>query len=496
MKIDEKTYFDKVYGCWIGKSIGGSIGTPLEGKKEFIDLPYEYPEEILANDDLDLQLVWLDILKRKGIKINSQDLAEGWKNNITYPFDEYGVAKANLKLGLKPPITGIYNNWFKNCMGAPIRSEIWACISPGKPEIAGYYAFQDACVDHWNEGVYGEIFLAVLESVVFVENNIEKAINEGIEFLPRSSKVRQVVKFTYSLHKEGKNLKEIREKIIEKFGHHNFTDCVQNIGFIILGLLKGEGDFLKTIISAVSCGYDTDCTGATSGAIAGILLGKEEIERQAKTKIDERIVAGWGISGIEVPENIEELTEEVIRIRRMVMEEDNLPEIKKPFILPEIPEFTSPLKFPFFVSQSFSLDKIEDIEKEILNGNNKRFVRKEIFDTFYFPLEKYFKNSNSPQAIFLSTRIRMNEKKKIKIYPVTNDGVKLWIDKKLVLSYHNHNDFLPAPHRPGNPLVEMEMDKGEHSILLEIFKCRDDLEFAWIIADEKNNLIVDMEYEE
>ena len=39
------------------------------------------------------------------------------------------------------------------------------------------------------------------------------------------------------------------------------------------------------------------------------------------------------------------------------------------------------------------------------------------------------------------------------------------------------------------------MDKGKHSILLEIFKCRDDLEFAWIIADEKNNLIVDMEYE-
>jgi len=126
--MNKEIYYEKVYGCWIGKSIGGSIGTPFEGRKEFIELNYKYPDEILANDDLDLQLVWLDILKKKGIKTNSQDLAEGWKNNITYPFDEYGVAKANLKLGLKPPITGIYNNWFKNCMGAPIRSEIWACI--------------------------------------------------------------------------------------------------------------------------------------------------------------------------------------------------------------------------------------------------------------------------------------------------------------------------------------------------------------------------------
>ena len=407
MKIDEKTYFDKVYGCWIGKSIGGSIGTPLEGKKEFIDLPNEFPKEILANDDLDLQLVWLDILRKKGVKITSEDLAEGWVNNISYPFDEYGVAKANLKLGLKPPITGIYNNWFKNCMGAPIRSEIWACISPGKPEVAGYYAFQDASVDHWDEGVYGEIFLAVLESIVFVENNIEKAINEGIEFLPDTSKVYQVVKFTYSLHKEGKNLKEIREKIIEKFGHSNFTDCVQNIGFIILGLLKGEGDFLKTIISAVSCGYDTDCTGATSGAIAGILLGKEEIEKQAKTKIDERIVCGWGIEGIEAPKDINELTEWVIEIGKNTVEEKNMEGITKNFELPEVDSLEKPLKIPFEISESFSLKNIEEVEREILEGKCQDF-KKVVFDTFHLSLKEFFK-TNGTSAIFLKTKIVIPE---------------------------------------------------------------------------------------
>jgi len=492
MKIDEKIYYDKVYGCWIGKSIGGSIGTPLEGKKELFQLPYEYPEEILANDDLDLQLVWLDILRKKGVKITSEDLAEVWVNNISYLPDEYGVAKANLKLGLKPPITGIYNNWFKNCMGAPIRSEIWACISPGEPEVAGYYAFQDASVDHWDEGVYGEIFLAVLESIVFVENDIEKAIDEGVEFLPDTSKVYQVVKFTNSLHKEGKDLKEIREKIIEKFGHHNFTDCVQNIGFIILGLLKGEGDFLKTIIEAVNCGYDTDCTGATAGAIVGILLGREEIEKQAKTKIDERIVAGWGISGIEIPNNIEELTRWVLEIEEGV-EKENLPEIEKPFILREIGNFEKPMKIPFEISKSFPLKNIEEVEREIFEGKYQDF-KKVVFDTFYLPLKEFFRN-DSLSGIFLKTKIKVSEKRKLKLFPASNDGVKMWIDKKLVLSHHNHNDFLPAPHRPGSPLVEMEMDKGEHSILLEIFKCRDDFEFAWIVGDEKNHLVVDMEYE-
>jgi hypothetical protein len=34
MKISYKQYLDKVNGCWLGKSIAGTIGAPLEGRKE------------------------------------------------------------------------------------------------------------------------------------------------------------------------------------------------------------------------------------------------------------------------------------------------------------------------------------------------------------------------------------------------------------------------------------------------------------------------------
>ena len=57
-------YKDKMLGCWIGKSIGGTIGGPLEGNTNFLDLPYEYPKVNIDNDDLDLQLVWLHQLER------------------------------------------------------------------------------------------------------------------------------------------------------------------------------------------------------------------------------------------------------------------------------------------------------------------------------------------------------------------------------------------------------------------------------------------------
>ena len=34
IKLDAAAFRDKVYACWIGKNIGGTMGTPYEGKRE------------------------------------------------------------------------------------------------------------------------------------------------------------------------------------------------------------------------------------------------------------------------------------------------------------------------------------------------------------------------------------------------------------------------------------------------------------------------------
>lgn len=490
--MERKVCFDKVYGCWLGKNIGGTIGGPLEGRKEFFDLPLKFSDEVLPNDDLDLQLVWLDILRKKGTKITSKEFADAWLNNITYPWDEYGVAIANLKMGLVPPVSGYYNNWFKNGMGAPIRSEIWACIFPGKPEIAGYYAYQDASVDHWDEGVYGEVFLSCFESLAFIEDDIEKLIKDSIQFIPESSKVRKVAEFSVKIFKQGKSLKEARDTIIEEFGHSNFTDCVQNIGFTVIGLLYGERDLVKTIVSAVNCGYDTDCTGATSGAIIGIILGKENILKQLNSNFDDRIIAGWGIKDIKVPRTLGELTEETVTIGEKILKENNASSISKPLILPAISQFTPPLKFPILISTAFHVnDNIEKIEKVFFK--KEQYYKEIYFDNFYFDLDKYF-GDNLPEVVFLSINFKVSQNRKLKFFPSSNDGIKMWIDKELVLSHHNHNDFLPAPQRPGSPLIETNIGRGCHGVVLEIIRCKKPIEFAWIVTDEKNHLITDLEY--
>ena len=59
--LNNDSYRDKVYACWVGKNIGGTMGAPYEGKREILDVQGFITEAnvVLPNDDLDLQLVWL-----------------------------------------------------------------------------------------------------------------------------------------------------------------------------------------------------------------------------------------------------------------------------------------------------------------------------------------------------------------------------------------------------------------------------------------------------
>ena len=133
--------------CWLGKAVGGTLGTPYEG----MDGPFELtfydpvPEKMLPNDDLDLQVVWAYALdKLADVRVDRHILAQAWLDHVKFPFSEYAVALRNLRLGIKPPLSGSYDNWYANGMGAAIRSELWACLAPRNPKLAVAYAYEDA----------------------------------------------------------------------------------------------------------------------------------------------------------------------------------------------------------------------------------------------------------------------------------------------------------------------------------------------------------------
>lgn len=98
----------------------------------------------------------------------------------------------------------------------------------------------------------------------------------------------------------------------------------QNIGFVVIGLLYGGGDFGRAICTAVNCGDDSDCTGATVGSIMGILYGTKGIHRMWREPISEEL-ANVAIGGFKPPSNIKELTDRVVKMAKVALRYHNAP---------------------------------------------------------------------------------------------------------------------------------------------------------------------------
>ncbi len=326
IKLSESVYRDKVMGCWLGKNAGGSLGAPHEkmwGNEKTFDISFytKMEEGGLPNDDLEIQLIWLMMLEDRGLEVTCKDFAEYWMNHIGYCPDEYGCHKTNLRKGLAPPVSGKHNNPFKDCMGCPIRSEIWACIAPGLPHVAVNYAWHDAVCDHaGGESVYGELFNAALESAAFVISDRDTLLDIGLSVIPEDCKTAQTIRLARKKHAAGKTWLEARNAVYE-FAKHPFAQHSPiNLGFQTIGWLYGE-DFGDSLCKAMNCGYDTDCTAATLGSILGIINGAKALPEEWIKPLGNKIVLTPppGIIHVKVPEDVDELTDRTIAITRQLL---------------------------------------------------------------------------------------------------------------------------------------------------------------------------------
>jgi len=327
--INENEFRDKVYACWLGKNIGGTLGMPFEGDTSVHDLTF-YTRikegEPAANDDLDLQILWLKALQENDAHVDAYTLGEYWLKYVPVNWNEYGVGKANMRTGLMPPVSGEFNNarW-KHSNGAWIRSEIWACLFPGNPMMAAEMAREDACVDHgMAEGTFAEIFTASLESAAFLETDRDSLISFGLSMIPPDCRVSMAVQTAVQAKKEGKDWKEARRAVITNTKDMGWFQAPRNVAFTIIGWLYGDGDFGKSICIAVNCGDDTDCTGATLGSIFGIIGGTKAIPEEWRKPVGNRI-STVAISGFEAPATLDVLTDSTVKMTKKVLAKNNLP---------------------------------------------------------------------------------------------------------------------------------------------------------------------------
>ena len=331
LKLNRTTYLDKLHACWLGKNIGGTLGTPYEGSHDFLDVRgfRSKSGEPLPNDDLDLQLVWLVAMERVGpARVNTNVLADYWLGWIPPYWNEYGTCKTNLRLGLCPPMSGeVDNERWKQSNGAWIRSEIWAALAPGLTDVAIKYAVADGMVDHGlSEGAYAEVFTATLQSLAYIESDRRKLLEAALEKIPQDSAVAGTVRLVMDCYDRGVDYKETRERVLKFNEELGWFQAPGNLGFVTIGLLYGEGDFKKSMLYATNCGDDTDCTAGTVGATLGIIGGTAAIPEDWRQFVGDRIIT-MSISGAymhRVPKSCTELTERVAALLPRVMADNKV----------------------------------------------------------------------------------------------------------------------------------------------------------------------------
>lgn len=292
--MDYQKYLDKIYGCYLGVSIGGLIGAPFEGAKEIIDVNIDLScvKNMLFNDDLDLQVLFFQAVERYGLRFNANQLAELFFTRCPYAPGEYAFFKKNYARGILPPVSGTFNNeFYSEGMGCCIRGELWGCLFPANPKTAKQYAYFDGCQDHSDESVYSEYFIASVISYGFILSDIHEIIDRAKEQIPSDSKFRKMLDTVCRWCAGCDDIDVIRERIIHQFGHPDCTNVFQNLGFIVAALKLYFEDFETLLRKAIRCGFDTDCTGGIVAAVWGTVHGGAALK--AKYNISEvKLVLG------------------------------------------------------------------------------------------------------------------------------------------------------------------------------------------------------------
>ena len=221
--------------------------------------------------------------------LTPRHFGEYWLDAVLGPWGEYSNCRWNCTDGFLPPLSGACeNDGLRYSNGAWIRSEIWACLCAGRPDDAVRFARMDASADHSGDGIWAEMFTAALQSAAFVENDMHKLIGIALSKVPAESRLAAAVRCVVDGYDRHLPWQTVRGMLLERFAVKQYRAAV-NIGFVIIGLLYGEGDFDRSVCLAVNCGDDTDCTGATVGALFGILRGRSGIPSRWLEPIGEGI---------------------------------------------------------------------------------------------------------------------------------------------------------------------------------------------------------------
>ena len=311
--MDTKKYYelsldelqDKILGGWCGKAYGCMMGEPMEFKAQgeiyegSLDIDPKAPTTWLHNeDDMYVNMALLEIMRKKGLEASITDYAEVFRESEFMLWHANGQARQNLKEGIAPGLSGHpFYNPHADDIDFQIECDFIGLVSPGLPSSSTRIANQVGHLMNYGEGYYAGVFLSSLYSAAFIETDRIRMIEMAMKTIPADCDYAAMLGDLLSYHREEpKDWRQTWQKIEDKWnfdlcpwaktdkGRFNIQGHFNGL-YIMMGVLYGSGDYIKSISICTRCGQDTDSNVGNCGGIMGTICGFENLPKTVKSEL-------------------------------------------------------------------------------------------------------------------------------------------------------------------------------------------------------------------
>ena len=293
---------DKIAGGWAGKMIGVTYGAPTEFRAQgriYSDSIKWKPSDIRGSmwqDDIYVQLTFLMTMDKYGIDASSKKYQEMFAK-AGYPLWHANMqARKNWYDSIFAPLSGTPEyNIHADDIDFQIESDYIGFMSPGMPSTAATIADRIGRIMNYGDGLYGGIFVAALYSEAYFENDIPLIIEKALLSIPTASDYYKIIVDVIKLHNEyPSDWMQAWEELENKWGDVDICgagstfniDAKLNGAYIVMGLLYGDGDPLKTLEISTRCGQDSDCNPSNAMAVLGVIKGFKGLPADMKEGVE------------------------------------------------------------------------------------------------------------------------------------------------------------------------------------------------------------------
>jgi hypothetical protein len=289
---------DKIAGGWAGKMIGVTYGAPTEFRAQ--NLTYEdsikwKPSDIKGSmwqDDIYVQLTFLMSMDKYGIDAPAKKYQEMFAK-AGYPLWHANMqARKNYYDSIFAPLSGSpAYNLHADDIDFQIEADYIGFMCPGMPHSASLIADKIGHIMNYGDGVYGGVFVAALYSEAYFESDIQKIIEKALLSIPPESDYQKVIRDVIALHTHyPSDWRAAWKELQDKWGEVDICgagspfniDAKLNGAYIVMGLLYGEGDPVKTLEISTRCGQDSDCNPSNALAVLGVMKGFSSLPSEMK----------------------------------------------------------------------------------------------------------------------------------------------------------------------------------------------------------------------